>query len=312
MAVFLAVDRGGSGSRFRLIRDGSPHLERSISHTTFHTDPIAPLIAYARELEVEFGPIDRIALGVSGLFGRAPAHWSREWTAAAGRSALPRIIIADDAVTAYLGALGNHAGVVCAVGTGTVTLASDGEGRTGRADGWGLIGGDLGSAHWIGEAAARTALGDIDGRRPAPAIREAFLQRYAHPHAFAATTSLQLAPKSYVADFARDVLGLAESGDGIATEIVDRAATHLADAIVAASDQVGLVSPSIALTGRLVTAKSLLAARVRYRVEGSGVRPSWVVASGTPLDGATLLATGGASATAWKEQVVEFDPRVTL
>lgn len=301
MATFLAADRGGSATRFRVIQDGRPDIERVVTHALHDDAPVASLIAASKELAHEFGSFQRIAFGVSGVFGEPELDMA---TRAAAASISASLLIADDAVTAYLGALGDRPGVVCAIGTGAVTTSSDGTGRTGRVDGWGLVGGDLGSAYWIAESAARTALGDLDGRWSAPVLRDAFLRRYDSPRAFASTTALRTPPKSYVADFARDVVGLAEDGDDDAKRIVVGAAKHLSTAIRTAAWQVELQRPAVALTGALTRGTTFLSTAIRRHLAESDIEAVWIDAEGSPLDGAARLVTGAARAEPWRRQIL--------
>jgi N-acetylglucosamine kinase-like BadF-type ATPase len=58
--------------------------------------------------------------------------------------------VISDAEAAYLGALGERAGVVLLAGTGSIALGRDARGNWTRAGGLGPLLGDEGSAFWIG------------------------------------------------------------------------------------------------------------------------------------------------------------------
>ncbi|PWU23729.1 MAG: hypothetical protein C5B48_08045 [Candidatus Rokuibacteriota bacterium] len=66
------------------------------------------------------------------------------------RALARRVRVMSDVEAAYLGALGERAGIVLLAGTGSMALARDGRGRWIRAGGLGPLLGDEGSAFWIG------------------------------------------------------------------------------------------------------------------------------------------------------------------
>ena len=61
-----------------------------------------------------------------------------------------RVSVIADVEAAYLGALGERAGILLLSGTGSMALGRDERGRWTRAGGWGPLLGDEGSAFWIG------------------------------------------------------------------------------------------------------------------------------------------------------------------
>jgi N-acetylglucosamine kinase-like BadF-type ATPase len=111
------------------------------------------------------------------------------WTAAERRrqerrlqALAHRVRVISDAEAAYLGALGDGAGVLLLAGTGSMALGRDARGRWARAGGWGPLLGDEGSAFWIGRQWLRATLhgrGALRARRilasPDPVARIAAL-----------------------------------------------------------------------------------------------------------------------------------------
>ncbi|WP_345964448.1 BadF/BadG/BcrA/BcrD ATPase family protein [Streptomyces sp. BRB040] len=81
--------------------------------------------------------------------------------------------VTSDAVTAHAGALGGRAGVVLAIGTGSVAVGIGADGAYARVDGWGPLLGDDGSGARIGTAGLRAALRAHDGRGPATSLLNA-------------------------------------------------------------------------------------------------------------------------------------------
>src|SRR5881296_3790023 len=118
--------------------------------------------------------------GLPALLRRRWRRWSFEgddvqalvvasrgvWTAAERRrqarrlrGLARRVRVISDAEAAYLGALGERAGVLLLAGTGSMALGRDARGRWARAGGWGPLLGDEGSAFWIGREWLRATMG---------------------------------------------------------------------------------------------------------------------------------------------------------
>ena len=88
------------------------------------------------------------------------------------------MIVTNDAVTAYLGALGERAGSGDRRRHRERSRSPSGpDGQWARADGWGTLLGDAGGGYWIGRRALELALRAADGRGGSPE-----LLRRARPH----------------------------------------------------------------------------------------------------------------------------------
>ena len=156
----LAIDGGQTGIRLRLTEEaageaGGPARSRVLAELDEPgvltdrsvVDQVAErVVAFAASAAVH---IDEVAVGLSGLTpaGAKPDDLLRH-TRAVG---VDRVALAHDSVTGYLAANGTEAGVVLAIGTGSVTLAAS-DTRTAKVDGWGYLLGDAGSGFWLGRA----------------------------------------------------------------------------------------------------------------------------------------------------------------
>jgi N-acetylmuramic acid 6-phosphate etherase len=134
------------------------------------------------------------------------------------RQFAPRVVVISDVEAAYLGALGDAAGVLLLAGTGSIALGRDRRGRFTRAGGLGPLLGDDGSAFAIGRAWLRA------GSMAPPRIRR-----------------LVTAPDAVarVAALARSVLRRARRGDRAARRVVADAQRALADLAVRAAPRIG-------------------------------------------------------------------------
>src|SRR4051794_6740449 len=150
MPRVLLID--GGQSHCRAACDGAITSLPGLSRAGRRYDGLRALVAERRP--------DVVAAGLTGYTGE-----TLDWPA-------PRVLVTNDAVTAYLGALGDEPGAVIVAGTGAIALASDGE-HWARADGDGTLLGDHGGGYWIGRRALALAL-----RGDAPDLRRRAHARY--------------------------------------------------------------------------------------------------------------------------------------
>lgn len=293
-AVNIAVDVGGSGVRVAVLSGDGLRLDSGRHFDSQLTDPARAAADFllsddVRELAAG-SAVGSVLMGLSGLFGEVhdPLH-AEIFARLRAELGVTELLICDDSMTAFFGALGGRPGVVSAVGTGIVTAAWDGGTRFRRIDGWGAVGGDRGSGYWIGMRGAQAALAMIDGRLASTAVRDEFLHRFGSAHVFARTTALGAPPKGYVADFAREILALAASGDPIANGIVNDAASNVASAIRSAEDQLGVSDTAVCLTGNAAAPGSDFETRIRSEYQLRAGIGNWRTSLGSPLDGAARL-----------------------
>ena len=151
---------------------------------------------------------------------------------------ISRVVLTHDSTAAYLGALGDAEGVMIACGVGVVTLAV-GVDEVARVDGWGWIMGDAGSAYWIGRNALEAAMRGYDGRRQSTLLTEMLEDEFEDLEL--AYLELEADPDrvARVASYAAKV-DAAAATDPVARNILDKAAAHLTEAVVAAAHRVGL------------------------------------------------------------------------
>jgi N-acetylglucosamine kinase-like BadF-type ATPase len=250
--------------------------------------PLMPQLASAVTgfLNSEGVSATAVGLGVSGLV----TPEAKELLYLLRRTSITAIAIAHDSTTAYLGALGNRPGVVCAAGTGTVTLAV-GDTDVARVDGWGHIMGDAGSAYWIGRNALEAAMRGYDGRRQMTALTELVIADF--PDIEGAYIKLQ-GDQHRVARIARyaQAVDRLSASDGVAANILDKAAAHLSEAVIAGARRAGLMGghepPHVCAVGDVFKSERVthkFADYLTLQWPNFAVTP----AIGNPLDGAAQL-----------------------
>lgn len=251
---------------------------------------LAPLVA-----QVADGPIDVLAVGLSGIdrIGDQTVAVGHELARLTGARS---VRVASDVVTWHLAVFRGRAGVVGAVGTGSVALAADGAGRCARADGWGHLLGDGASGFTVGRAGLASALAAFDGRGGSEDLLARASARFGEGPAIAAAVHGSSSPVATVAAFAPDVLASAEAGDLIAAGIWNDAGRSLAAMLLAAWRAVFIDGPPVpvAVTGSLAAAGERLLEPCRLLLAEHGLRPERHEVD--PLDGVVHLGLLGADA----------------
>lgn len=237
----IGVDGGGSGTRVRLARAdgvtlsqgraGPSALAHGVSQAWAAVQ--AALAAAFLEAGLAVPRLSTIAIGL-GLAGVHNTRWAAAFIAAdPGFGALA---LDTDATTTLLGAHGGAAGVIIAIGTGSVGQALLPDGSVREAGGWGFPAGDEASGGWIGLRAVNLAERVMDGRATSSpfardliaacgASRDAFQHWLGHANqtAYAALAPIVVAHAASDAD-ARSILAAA------GTEVAALAAALDADA----------------------------------------------------------------------------------
>ncbi|MFD4525739.1 N-acetylglucosamine kinase [Streptomyces sp. NPDC058470] len=298
----LAVDSGGSGLRVALAVDGQVHGVPLTSKEPVRTGPrgidsghlLEQLLPMARQLMAAAGieELGAVAVGAAGLAtlgdelrAELPAALEREL-------GVPRLALAADAVTAYVGALGRRTGAVVAAGTGMIAVGTDLKSWR-RADGWGHLLGDCGGGAWIGRAGLDAAVRSFDGRRGGSAVLRARAEEMFGPvPGLPGALYPRTDRPAVLAAFAPEVAACAES-DQVAAGILRAAARSIAESAAAVCPRAG--EPQVALTGGLFKMGAPLLVPLREELAEQLPHAREVPAAGDPLHGAVLIAVDLAS-----------------
>jgi N-acetylglucosamine kinase-like BadF-type ATPase len=262
LVASLTGERRGSGRA----RGGNP--------TSHGGDRAAARILVAlREALVGVDPAD-VRAGTIGLAGAgrlladpaASAALAAAWREAGLRCAY---LVVGDALAAYAAGTPEPDGTVLIAGTGAIAAAVRGHRLEHVADGHGWLLGDAGSGYWIGRAAVRTALADLDARRTLGPLSRAVLTELLGRVEAAAdpretvdrlVQRANAGPPVALAALTPLVMDAHASGDPAAVRIVGAAARHLVSTV-------GVVRPAgertpVVLAGGLLTAATPLALAV--------------------------------------------------
>jgi glucosamine kinase len=289
----IAIDIGQSGARAAVLEDGRVTATHDSlpGHAAGRDlgDRIGRVLSALAE-----GPaplqVEAITVGATGLWGTVP-DLVPVLQPLASTYGSTRLRVADDALTAALGAIGDRDGVVIAVGTGTVGL---GRGPAGirRVDGVGAMIGDDGSGWWIGRRGLIAALAAADGRPGGSSTLLASAgDRFGPVPDLPRRVAEAAEPIRLVASFATAVAKAAHAGDPVARGIWEQVGIHLADDIIGAATGAGLESPGWALVGNISRARDLFLPSLQARLGASlpAAHELTVDPASDPLAGAILL-----------------------
>jgi glucosamine kinase len=235
--------------------------------------------------------VDAIVAGLTGFDGASQTAG----TVADGFRTLVRtgrVVVTNDAVTSYLGAIGFEPGVVVAAGTGVIALAGDRDGNFARSDGWGYILGDDGGGYYIGRQGLASALRAHDGRGGSQALLQRAKDEFGKPESLRDRVYSSPNPVDEVATFALEVAEAAREGDSVAEEIWAIAAREVAQTATAALGRVFAPDApvSVSWTGNLFNARDLMLQPFQQQVAVIWPKASLLAPRGTALSGAELLA----------------------
>jgi N-acetylglucosamine kinase-like BadF-type ATPase len=203
----------------------------------------------------------------------------------------PRGRIVNDAVIALVAGSPHRTGVVVLSGTGSIAYGIDPQGTIARAGGFGSLLGDEGSGYWLGNQAIRAVVRASDGRAIATRLTGMVLEALgiATVEELVPLIYEQHLPRSAVAALASRVERARALGDGVAAELILRAAQELALAAQAVSRKLRFDEQyPVVLAGGVFQACSSLGRLVIDRLALPQARP--VILDREPATGAVALA----------------------
>jgi glucosamine kinase len=175
---------------------------------------------------------DRIAICCLALTGsRALAERTVRGLVVADRY----LVLESDALAALASGTAGGGGIGLVAGTGTVALAWGRRGQVVRRGGWGWLLGDEGGGFWIALESLKAAARQVDGiGRDSVLATE--LPRMLGQHDMRGVYDLvtgRRLDRTAIAALTASVVAIAEAGDAVAAGILDRAAGHLTDLVLA-------------------------------------------------------------------------------
>lgn len=191
---------------------------------------LGPALSTVDREEVGLG-----VLGAAGAGGEGGPVFRAAATEAWARAGLGgEVVTVTDLEVAYAAGTASPDGTLLIAGTGAIAARFAGGVPVRRADGYGWLLGDEGSAVWIGVRGLRAVLAGLDGRGAPTALAGpacAFLgldrPDNGEDTAQAVLAAAFARPPAELGGFAREVSAAAEAGDGVAQAICAAAADRL-------------------------------------------------------------------------------------
>ncbi len=226
MTRVLGIDGGQSGIRLR--HSSMDRVVEVDGVSRLEGDTIAAVAgAIARAWDACGSPsADRVVMGLSTAPTDTPSR-ERLCGTVGDATDIAEVWLADDSVTTHAGALSLGWGVSVFAGTGVACLAVPEQGVPRIIGGHGYLLGDEGGAFWIGREGLRAALRAGDGRGAQTALSAAAAARFDGLDDLGDRLHSARRPVNDIAQFAPDVLAIADDGDPVAGRIVDEATTEL-------------------------------------------------------------------------------------
>lgn len=301
MKHVLGVDGGGTKTTARVLEVG-PH-GRLCLLASGHAGGSNPLsvgwdaseaaVASAVKAATDAAgvPIDAAVIAVAGCGAPAARERLEEW--AIRRAFASRTQVVPDTEPLLADAPPGEAAIGLIAGTGSAALVRRPDGSTELVGGWGYLVDDAGSGYTIGRDALRHVAQRWDRGAPADALTGAVLEHagVAEPLALKGALYGGPDPRSWAAKLARVVLGLAESGEPVATQIAADNAAALTRLATYAALRIGSSDPPrIALAGGVALGSSYYRHLLVEQLIAAGWRREQIALSADAACACGLLA----------------------
>jgi N-acetylglucosamine kinase-like BadF-type ATPase len=237
MNVFLGIDGGGTQTRAIAVDGGGKVLGTGESGpSNYHNigiDKAVSNISAAASVALGGARATHTFVGCAGIKSAADIALLKSALEIAGLAPAGGVMVSNDLHNALAGGLKGRAGIALIAGTGTNCLGRGDDGATFMCGGWGWLlddrGGGFGLAIEAFKAAARAADGRGNETRLLAAVL-AFLN-LSEPDDLLRRLYVEPWSPDELAAFAPAVVHLAESGDGVALEILKNGADCLAELV---------------------------------------------------------------------------------
>jgi N-acetylglucosamine kinase-like BadF-type ATPase len=300
-SYFLGIDGGGTKTAAVLLDGAGGEVSRAVSGpANIYSVGEATATASLRQAIAEclqgagvaIPEVTAIGLGMAGV--DRPGDRARLERILSSIGHFEKVVIVNDAEAALVGGVGRRYGVVLIAGTGAIAYGVNAAGESRRADGWGYLFGDEGSALWIGIQGLRAVARAHDGRGPATALTEDLITYLNLPNVDALVT-LVYAPDFGVprlAGLAPLVSRAAQAGDGVAGAILDDAGRRLGNTVSTVIEGLGLAGASfeVVLLGGVLRVRDRVYDIVIDELHEAACRCRVVEPRADAATGAALLA----------------------
>lgn len=205
------------------------------------------------------------------------------------------LMLESDICAALASGTAGAGGIGLIAGTGTVALAQGRRGDRVILGGWGWLLGDEGGGFWIAMESLKAAVRDVDGTGTSTVLTRALPEILGERDLRAVYNLVtgQRLDRTAIAALATSVVAMAESGDRVAASILDRAADHLSELVVATVVAAPFLDPDervVVACGGVLRAEGWVVTRLATLLEQRAPEFKLVVPAVPPVIGAYYLA----------------------
>ena len=259
MGYYLALDAGGTRTRCWvadeervLARESGPTVKLMHAGEVLATERLEELVRRALAAAgVRAEDVTRTVMGLAGISSSSVREWA---TRVCGALVGGEVVLLGDEAIALEAAFQGGPGILVIAGTGSNAVGRGEGGKLVTSGGWGPVIGDEGSGYWIGLEAIRAGLRAHDRGVDTCLLRE--IERFwglADQGALVAHANARSRPD--FADLTEVVVRCAESGDGLAQSVLERAGEELAGLVSLVASKLhalGCETKRVAFTGSVL------------------------------------------------------------
>ena len=283
--LFLGCDSGSTKAAFAIANEKGEVLARRVfPGVNIFSGGVAryreAMQAYLQELlscaGVQAQDITCAAFGLTGYGESRTAVADMEGAFSGVLGDVP-LILANDSVMGWSGAMRCQSGICVASGTGSVAYGENERREGARAGGWSIRFGDEGSCYWVAAQAIRAFFNQADGRTPRTLLYDYFMNQFGveDPLHICGEISEYTQDGDYarVASLQRSVLELCRMGDPAAAGIYREAARELCALVAALKRRLGFAEGEkvrVSYTGGLFRAGECVIVPLRQYIEEIG------------------------------------------
>lgn len=300
MGYFLALDGGGTSTRCWVADDarvlagmscGTVKLMAVGSKTA--TARLTQLVEKtAEKAGVGLKSITRTCMGLAGISAGAVRGWAQVTLEA---RVAGEIVLCGDEEIALEAAFRGGPGILVIAGTGSHIVGRCSDGTLVSAGGWGPVVGDEGSGAWIGQQAMRSAFQAKDRGWRTSLLEEA--QRVWKLESLGQLIAkVNNHARADFSELTECVVECAQSGDAVATTVLDRAGRELAKQVALVVEKMHAVrcAPTdvsrVAFTGSVLGKVTAVQESFERNLAGMAAEARVARAAVEPLEGALWKA----------------------
>jgi len=259
---FLGIDAGSSSTKWTVLDDGgnliSNGRSRPLDGHIYRSESLNRLNEFLLEMGSE---AEGVIKGIyAGITGASVIDTENQAIKNVFLKYFPKtqISIDIDVALGYRSSFKADRGIYIYAGTGSIAIYQDQSGQLKSLGGWGYLLGDEGAGYWIGRKVLRQVLFEIESDQKTSRIREVVQSYVPEVGRNAILKFTYENSREEIAKLAKPLIQLAIQGDSKACEIVNLAASHLAELALRAEKAAGLDSSKIVFGGGIAQAGPIL------------------------------------------------------